>query len=68
MPQLQSIDEVVEVPEPLKEAVSITVEALMNEARWEMGKEQQIFVNIGMYDEVCWMSTSGCGYHRTGQY
>ena len=32
MPQLQFIDEVVEVPGPLKEAVSIPVEALMSEA------------------------------------
>ena len=38
--------EVVEVLEPLKEAVSIPVEALTNEARWEMEKEQQIYVNI----------------------
>ena len=42
MPQVQSIDEVVEGPEPLEEAVSIPVEALMSEARWEMEKEQQI--------------------------
>ena len=34
-PQLQSIDEVVEVPEPLEEAVSIPVEALMARVgRW----------------------------------
>ena len=52
MPQLQSIDEVVEVLEPLEEAVSIPVEALMSEARWEVEKEQQIYVNIEMYDEV----------------
>ena len=38
MPQLQSIDEVVEVPEPLEDALSIPVEALMSEARWEMEK------------------------------
>ena len=44
--------EVVEVLEPLKEAVSIPVEALTNEARWEMEKEQQIHINIEMYDEV----------------
>ena len=54
MPQLQSIDEVVEVHEPLKEAVSISLEALMSEARWEMEKEQQIYVNVEMYDEVQW--------------
>ena len=72
MPQLQSIDEV-EVLEPLEEAVSIPLEALMSKARWEMEKEQQIYVNIEMYDEVQRtgidaqrMSTSGCGYHRTG--
>ena len=52
MPQLQSIDEVVEVPEPLEEAVSIPVEALTSEARWEMEKEQQIYVNIEMWGEV----------------
>ena len=52
MPQLQSVDEVVEVLEPLKEAVSIPVEALMSEARREMEKEQQIYVNIEMYEEV----------------
>ena len=52
MPQLLSIDEVVEVLKPLEEAVSITVEVLMSEARWEMEKEQQIYVNIEMYDEV----------------
>ena len=46
MPQLQFIDEVVEVPEPLEEAVSIPVEALVGEARWEMENEQQIYVNI----------------------
>ena len=50
MPQLQSIVEVVEVPEPLKEAVSISVEALMSVARWEMEKEQQIYVNIESRD------------------
>ena len=38
----------------------------MSEARWEMEKEQQIYENIEMYDEVRRMSTSGCGYHRTG--
>ena len=43
MPQLQSTDEVEEVPEPLEEAVS---EALGD------GEEQQIHVNIEMYDEV----------------
>ena len=32
--------------------MSITFEALMSEARWEMEKEQQIYVNIEMYDEV----------------
>ena len=32
MPQLHSIDEVVEVPEPVEEAVRIPVEALMSEA------------------------------------
>ena len=42
----------VEVPEPLKEAVSIPMEALMSEAPWKMEKEQQICVNIEMYDEV----------------
>ena len=52
MPQLQSIDEVVEVLEPLKEAESIPVEALMSEARWRMEKEQQIYVNIEMYEEA----------------
>ena len=52
MPQLHSIDEVVGVLELLEEAVSIPVEALMKEARWELEKEQQIFVNIEMYDEV----------------
>ena len=52
MPQLQSIDEVVEVLEPLEEAVSISVEAPLSEARWEMEKEQQIHVNVEMYDEV----------------
>ena len=52
MPQLQSIDEVVEVPEPLKGAVSIPVGALTSEARCEKEKEQQIYVNIEMYDEV----------------
>ena len=52
MSQLQSIDEVVKVPEPLEEAVSIPVEALMSDAHWEMEKEQQIYVNIEMYDEV----------------
>ena len=74
MPQLQSIDEVVEAPEPLKEAVSIPVEALKSEARWEMEKEQQIHVNTEMYDEVQRtgidaqrMSISGCGYHWTGR-
>ena len=41
MPQLQSIDEVVEVPEPLEEAVSVPVEALTNEARWEMAKDSR---------------------------
>ena len=71
MPQLQSINEVVEVPEPLKEAVSVPVEALMREARWETEKDQQIYVNIEMYDEVRRqlmrrMSTSRCGHHRTG--
>ena len=40
MPQLQSIEEVVEVPEPLEEAVSIPVEALTSAARWETEKEQ----------------------------
>ena len=39
MPQLQSIDEVVEVPEPLTEAVGILVEALMSEARRETEKK-----------------------------
>ena len=52
MPELQSIDEVVDVPEPLEEAVSIPVEALMSVARSEMEKEKQIYVNIEMYDEV----------------
>ena len=52
MPQLQCIDDVVEVLEPLKEAVSILFEALMSVARWEMEKEQQIYVNIEVYDEV----------------
>ena len=52
MPLLQSIDEVVKVPEPLEEAVSTPVEALMSEARWEIGKEQQIYMNTEMYDEV----------------
>ena len=70
MTQLQVIDEVVEVPEPLREAASVLVEALMNEASWEMEKEQQIYVNIKMYDEVQRqlmrrMSASGCGYHGT---
>ena len=47
MPQLQSIDEVVEVPGPLKEAaLSIPVEALISDARWEMEKEQEIYVSI----------------------
>ena len=32
--------------------MSITFEALMSEARWEMEKEQPIYVNIEMYDEV----------------
>ena len=69
MPQLQSIDEVVEVPEPLEEAVSIPVEALMGEARWEMEKELQIYVNVETYDEELMrrMPTSSCGYHRTGR-
>ena len=48
MPLLQSINEVVKVPEPLKDAVSIPVAALMSEARWEMEKEQHIYVNIEM--------------------
>ena len=48
MPQLQSIDEVVEVPEALEEAVSVPVDALTSETRWEMAKEQQIYVNIEM--------------------
>ena len=52
MPQLQFIDEVVEVLGPLKEAVSIPVEALMSEARWEMEKEHQIYANIEVYDVV----------------
>ena len=70
MPQLQSIDEVVEVLEPLDEAVSIPVGALMGEARWEMDQEQQIYVNIEMYDEVRrqlmrMMSTSGCVLQQT---
>ena len=69
--QQETVDEVVEVPEPLEEAVNISVEALMNEARREMEKDQQIYVNTEMYDEVQRqfmrrMSTSGCGYHRTG--
>ena len=38
MPQLQSIDEVVEVLEPPKVAVGIPVEALMSEARGECGE------------------------------
>ena len=74
MPQLQSIDEVAEVLEPLEEAVSISVEAPLSEARWEMEKEQQIHVNVEMYDEVQStgidaqrMSTSGCGYQWTGR-
>ena len=53
MPQLQSIDEVVEVQETLKEAVSIVVEALMSVARWEMEKEQQIQLNIEMLKPFC---------------
>ena len=32
--------------------MSISVEALMSVARLEMEKEQQIYVNIEMYDEV----------------
>ena len=52
MRQLESIDEVVEVLEPLEEAVSVSVEALMSETRWDMEKEQQIYVNTDMYDEV----------------
>ena len=54
--------------------MSIPVEPLMSEARWEMEKEQQIYVNIEMYDEVQRigiyaqrMSTSSSGYHRTGR-
>ena len=39
MPQLQSINEDVQVPEPLEEAVSIPVEAHTSVARWEMEKE-----------------------------
>ena len=38
---MQSIDDVGEVLEPLKVAASIDVEALMNEARWEMEREQR---------------------------
>ena len=49
MPQLQSIDEVVEVLEPLEEVVSNLVEALTSEARWELEKEQLIYV---MYNKV----------------
>ena len=49
---VESIDEVVEVPEPLKDAVRISVEALMNGASWEMEKEQQIYVDIAMFGEV----------------
>ena len=66
MPELQSIDEVVDVPEPLEEAVSIPVEALMSVARSEMEKEKQIYVNIEMYDEVQrQLMRRGC--HRTGR-
>ena len=72
MPQLQSIDEVVGVPEPLKEAVRILVEALTSEARSGMEKEQQIprehrDVRRGAETvDAQRMSTSSCGYHRTG--
>ena len=52
MPQLQSTDDVVEVPEPLREAVSIPVEALVSEAHWEMEKKQRIHANVEMYDEA----------------
>ena len=52
MPQLQSTDEVVEVPQPLREAVSIPVEALTSEARRDMEKKQKIYANIEMYDEA----------------
>ena len=68
MPQLQSIDEYVEVPEPLEETVSIPVETLMSESRWEMEKGTADLRDIKMYDEDAQrMSTSGCGYHRTGR-
>ena len=46
MPQLQSIDVVVEVLEPLEESVSIPEEAFMSDARWEMVKAQHIYVNV----------------------
>ena len=66
MQQLQSIDEVVEVPEPPWKRSRVR--------RWKMEKEQQIYVKIEMYDEVPstgvdaqGMPTSSCGYHRTGR-
>ena len=52
MPHLQSIDDVVEVPEPLREAVSIPVEALVSEARRRMEKKQQTCANIETHDEA----------------
>ena len=52
MPHLQSIDDVVEVPEPLREAVSIHVEALMSEARSRMEKNLQTCANIETHDEA----------------
>ena len=63
MPQLQSIDEVVEIREPLEEAVSIAVEALMKEVRWEMEKEQQMYVNIGLWIQSNWMEPDSTERH-----
>ena len=49
---MQSVDDFVEVPEPLREAVSIPVEALMSEACMRWMEKQQIYANIEMYDEA----------------
>ena len=57
MPQLQSIVEVVEVSEPLKEAVSVR-----SAGRWRRNLREHLDVRRGAQR----MSTSGCGYRRVG--